>query len=197
MSAIAGQWVARSSGACRQVLGLRRGLLAGRSGQVVLQRGGAERPAAPSSTLHAFRPAIGVRVMATAGSAPAAVEDPLVQYILIRADLWTGLGWNLGSVMAQGCHAAVAAVWESRHSPHTQQYCAPEALDGMRKASRWPSRFLRPHAAGRLTGGKGLGPWPAKPLAAGNRRRRPAPAVAGRGDPAERSQPPPQNPAAL
>ena len=60
-------------------------------------------------------------------------EDTLLQYIVLRRDLWTELDWPLGSVVAQGCHAATAALWLSRAEAATQQYCAPENLDHMHK----------------------------------------------------------------
>jgi len=60
-------------------------------------------------------------------------EDPLVQYIVIRKDLWTELSWPLGSIVAQGCHASTAALWLSRDQPQTQQYCGTDNLDHMRK----------------------------------------------------------------
>ncbi|PNT61799.1 hypothetical protein BRADI_5g20876v3 [Brachypodium distachyon] len=40
-----------------------------------------------------------------------------------------------GSVVAQGCHAAVAALWVHRDHPDTAAYCAPENLDRMHKVT--------------------------------------------------------------
>lgn len=68
-----------------------------------------------------------------ASSAAAAGASPVVQFVVLRRDLWRSLGWPLGAVVAQGCHAAVAAVWEGREDPGTLQYCAPEALPHMTK----------------------------------------------------------------
>lgn len=65
------------------------------------------------------------------GSTPA---DPLLQYVVLRRDLWAELGWPLGSVIAQGCHAATAALWQSREAEATLEYCAPHNLDHMHKA---------------------------------------------------------------
>ena len=72
---------------------------------------------------------------AAAADAPAASgsSDPLLQYVILRRDLWGELEWPLGSVVAQGCHAATAALWESRDLAATQEYCAPENLDHMHK----------------------------------------------------------------
>ncbi|GJN26525.1 hypothetical protein PR202_gb14462 [Eleusine coracana subsp. coracana] len=77
-----------------------------------------------------------------AASAPAAATavseggkepgDVLVQYVVLRRDLADA--WPLGSVVAQGCHAAVAAVWAHRDHPDTTAYCGPDNLDGMHKA---------------------------------------------------------------
>ncbi|GAB4817114.1 hypothetical protein N2152v2_004160 [Parachlorella kessleri] len=60
-------------------------------------------------------------------------EDVVLQYVVLRRDLWGELGWPLGSVVAQGCHASTAALWLSRESPATQQYCSPGNLDHMHK----------------------------------------------------------------
>ena len=53
----------------------------------------------------------------------------LVQYICVRKDLPASFG--AGALLAQGCHAATAAVWLSRESAATQAYCG--ALDAMHK----------------------------------------------------------------
>ncbi|KAF8651554.1 hypothetical protein HU200_063375 [Digitaria exilis] len=58
--------------------------------------------------------------------------DVLVQYVVLRRDLADT--WPLGSVVAQGCHAAVAAVWAHRDHPDTAAYCGPDNLDRMHKA---------------------------------------------------------------
>ena len=39
-------------------------------------------------------------------------------------------------MVAQACHASVAAVWLNRDDPHTAAYCHPNALDSMHKARR-------------------------------------------------------------
>ncbi|KAL6783863.1 hypothetical protein ACKKBG_A40325 [Auxenochlorella protothecoides x Auxenochlorella symbiontica] len=77
----------------------------------------------------------GARTGAVAGTSAsmAGSEDPLIQYIIIREDLWKEQGWSLGSVMAQGCHAAVAAVWESKGAKSTEEYCSSANIDSMRK----------------------------------------------------------------
>ena len=43
------------------------------------------------------------------------------------------MGWPLGSVVAQGCHAATAALWESKDTANTQQYCSAENIGQMHK----------------------------------------------------------------
>ena len=68
--------------------------------------------------------------MSTDTKAPS---DPLLQYVILRKDLWTDMKWPLGSVVAQGCHAATAALWMSRDLPTTLEYCAPENIDHMHK----------------------------------------------------------------
>lgn len=71
---------------------------------------------------------------ATAAGEEAGKEpgDVLVQYVVLRRDLADE--WPLGSVVAQGCHAAVAAVWAHRDHPDTAAYCGPDNLDRMHKA---------------------------------------------------------------
>ncbi|KAI0563792.1 Peptidyl-tRNA hydrolase PTH2 [Gracilaria domingensis] len=50
-------------------------------------------------------------------------SDPLVQYVVVRRDLLEQ--WPVGSVIAQGVHASVAAIWQSRLTSPTTQYCSP------------------------------------------------------------------------
>ena len=63
-----------------------------------------------------------------AADASAAQDDTLVQYVLLRKDL---KGYGTGALVAQGAHAATAAVWASRDAPHTRAYCG--ALEDMHK----------------------------------------------------------------
>ena len=57
----------------------------------------------------------------------------LLQYVVLRKDLWDELEWPLGSIVAQGCHAATAALWLTKDEAATQQYCNGSALDSMHK----------------------------------------------------------------
>ncbi|CAN6240798.1 unnamed protein product [Urochloa humidicola] len=59
--------------------------------------------------------------------------DVLVQYVVLRRDLVDA--WPMGSVVTQGCHAAVAAVWEHRDHPDTAAYCGPDNLNRMHKVT--------------------------------------------------------------
>ena len=59
--------------------------------------------------------------------------DPIVQYIVLRKDLVETMKWPLGSVISQGCHAAVAAIWLFKDDPVTAEYCSSENLDHMHK----------------------------------------------------------------
>lgn len=67
-------------------------------------------------------------------------SDVLLQYIVLRKDLWKvssdsgGVSWPLGAVVAQGCHAATAALWMSREEEYTRAYCSEDNLDHMHKA---------------------------------------------------------------
>lgn len=73
--------------------------------------------------------------------------EDLVQYVVLRKDLWTDKQWPLGSVVAQGCHASTAALWLSRDSQATKAYCAPDKLDSMHKVCSRTSCFLGKHAS--------------------------------------------------
>lgn len=79
--------------------------------------------------------AVSPRAVAAAAAAGggAAPPPPVVQYVVLRRDLWRGLGWPLGAVAAQACHAATAALWLSREDEVTRRYCEGPALDAMHK----------------------------------------------------------------
>lgn len=64
---------------------------------------------------------------------PEAKADVVVQYVVLRRDLWAELGWPLGSVVAQACHASTAAIWISRDDGVVNRYCATDSLDSMHK----------------------------------------------------------------
>ncbi|XP_024994903.1 putative peptidyl-tRNA hydrolase PTRHD1 [Cynara cardunculus var. scolymus] len=70
-------------------------------------------------------------VPATGNSETA--SDVLVQYVVLRRDLIDT--WPLGSVVTQGCHASVAAIWSHKDDPHTIDYCSPTNLDSMHKVT--------------------------------------------------------------
>ncbi|WVZ87014.1 hypothetical protein U9M48_033716 [Paspalum notatum var. saurae] len=105
-------------------------------------------PSLPKVSLRRIPPRANMSASSTAASTPdaAAASNPaaageeggreaadvLVQYVVLRRDLADA--WPLGSVVAQGCHAAVAAVWAHRDHPDTAAYCAPDNLDRMHKA---------------------------------------------------------------
>ncbi|THU63002.1 hypothetical protein C4D60_Mb01t11120 [Musa balbisiana] len=59
--------------------------------------------------------------------------DVVVQYVVLRRDLIDS--WPLGSVVTQGCHASVAAVWNYRHHPDVLAYCSDHNLDSMHKVT--------------------------------------------------------------
>ncbi|KAM0874902.1 hypothetical protein ACQ4PT_037136 [Festuca glaucescens] len=82
--------------------------------------------AAASTPEAATSPAVGEEARKEA-------EDVVVQYVVLRRDLADA--WPMGSVVAQGCHAAVAAVWAHRDHPDTAAYCAPDNLDRMHKVT--------------------------------------------------------------
>lgn len=85
---------------------------------------------------------------------PTAEEDPLVMYVVLRRDLWQEQQWPLGSIVSQGCHAATAALWDTRDAPSTQAYCAADNIDNMRKVCRaadnrdWTKQPITGHFGG-------------------------------------------------
>lgn len=64
---------------------------------------------------------------------PSQENDPIVQWVVLRRDLWTDIGWPLGPVIAQACHASSAAMFLHIDDPLTQQYIAAENIDHMHK----------------------------------------------------------------
>uniref|UniRef100_UPI0035900C08 putative peptidyl-tRNA hydrolase PTRHD1 n=1 Tax=Myxine glutinosa TaxID=7769 RepID=UPI0035900C08 len=52
------------------------------------------------------------------------MANHLVQYVVLRSDLQKVMGWPLGAVVAQGCHACSAALHMFRADAHTQRYLA-------------------------------------------------------------------------
>ncbi|XP_028802347.1 putative peptidyl-tRNA hydrolase PTRHD1 [Neltuma alba] len=63
----------------------------------------------------------------------AEIADVIVQYVVLRRDLIDT--WPLGSVVTQGCHASVSAIWSNKDDPHTVDYCSPEKIDSMHKVT--------------------------------------------------------------
>ncbi|KAG7972984.1 hypothetical protein I3843_07G207700 [Carya illinoinensis] len=60
-------------------------------------------------------------------------SDVLVQYVVLRRDLIDT--WPLGSVVTQGCHASVCAIWSHKDDPHTVDYCSAQNIDSMHKVT--------------------------------------------------------------
>ncbi|GJN01833.1 hypothetical protein PR202_ga19134 [Eleusine coracana subsp. coracana] len=95
-------------------------------------------PPHPAASGPGRRPRAQTRLPAAAAATGIGEEggkepgDVLVQYVVLRRDLADA--WPLGSVVAQGCHAAIAAVWAHRDHPDTAAYCGPDNLDRMHKA---------------------------------------------------------------
>ena len=58
-------------------------------------------------------------------------SNVLIQYVVLRRDLIDT--WPLGSVVTQGCHASVCAVWSHKVDPHTLEYCSRLNIDSMHK----------------------------------------------------------------
>ncbi|XP_068928089.1 putative peptidyl-tRNA hydrolase PTRHD1 [Petaurus breviceps papuanus] len=65
-------------------------------------------------------------------AAPVGAVQPLVQYLVLRGDLARApFSWPLGALVAQGCHAAIAALHVHRDHPNTEAYL--QDLGSMRK----------------------------------------------------------------
>ena len=58
----------------------------------------------------------------TADAASPAHEQTLVQYIIMRSDLVKQHKWNVGGLIANGSHAAVAVIAEQWQDKDVQQY---------------------------------------------------------------------------
>ena len=71
----------------------------------------------------------------------------IVQYILVRSDLCKTLGWPVGALVAQACHASTAAIHMFYDHEDTKKYLSD--LDNMHKIILSVSIIL--HLSTRLT----------------------------------------------
>ncbi|KAK6927724.1 Peptidyl-tRNA hydrolase, PTH2 [Dillenia turbinata] len=94
----------------------------------VLSRFNSIRPMSSSATESA-----GDTAPQNSSAGESANSDVLVQYVVMRRDLVDT--WPVGSIVSQGCHAAVSAIWAHRADPHTIDYCSPDNLDSMHKVT--------------------------------------------------------------
>ncbi|KAL5709633.1 hypothetical protein ACHQM5_020298 [Ranunculus cassubicifolius] len=62
-----------------------------------------------------------------------ALVDLARRYVVLRRDLIDT--WPLGSVVTQGCHASVSAIWANKDDVHTVSYCSPNKIDSMHKVT--------------------------------------------------------------
>lgn len=69
-----------------------------------------------------------------------------MQWVVLRRDLWTELGWPLGPVIAQACHASSAAMLLHLDDPLTREYADAANIDHMHKVCA-DSAALREHRA--------------------------------------------------
>ncbi|XP_073051869.1 uncharacterized protein [Primulina eburnea] len=63
----------------------------------------------------------------------SSAAEMVVQYVVLRRDLIDS--WPLGSIVTQGCHASVAAIWAHKDDPDTLLYCSPPNIDSMHKVT--------------------------------------------------------------
>ncbi|CAK1579498.1 unnamed protein product [Parnassius mnemosyne] len=59
------------------------------------------------------------------------MTSTVVQYILLRSDLLKDLGWSIGALVAQACHASSAVLHIFKDDEYTVQYM--NDLDNMHK----------------------------------------------------------------
>ncbi|XP_012136190.2 putative peptidyl-tRNA hydrolase PTRHD1 [Megachile rotundata] len=57
--------------------------------------------------------------------------DDIIQYVVLRGDLLKTMGWPIGAVIAQACHACTAVIHLFYNDSYTQAYLAD--LDHMHK----------------------------------------------------------------
>lgn len=96
-------------------------------------------------------------------------ELQLVQYVVLRRDLWRVAGastttqspWPLGPVVAQGAHAATAALSQALRSgsAHAERYCSPQNVGSMRKVVLEVEDERRLRAMAERLSGAGVGHW--------------------------------------
>ena len=67
----------------------------------------------------------------------------IVQYILVRSDLCKTLGWPVGALVAQACHASTAAIHMFYDHEDTKKYLSD--LDNMHKIILSVSIILNPN----------------------------------------------------
>ncbi|KAH0708342.1 hypothetical protein KY284_009769 [Solanum tuberosum] len=92
-------------------------------------------PSGDSSTTAVSATAAGGDTTTTGNNSTeeSSITDTVVQYVVLRRDLIDT--WPLGSVVTQGCHAAVAAIWSHKDDAVTLQYCSPSNIDSMHKVT--------------------------------------------------------------
>lgn len=59
------------------------------------------------------------------------MASDIVMYLILRRDLISTLNWPIGALVAQGCHAATAVLWQHKDDEHVKVYMT--AMDSMRK----------------------------------------------------------------
>lgn len=68
------------------------------------------------------------------------MSNTIVQYVLLRSDLLKELGWSVGALVAQACHASTAVLHLYKDDEQTMQYLSD--LDNMHKVVLEVSKFL-------------------------------------------------------
>lgn len=59
------------------------------------------------------------------------MSNTIVQYILLRSDLFKELGWSIGALVAQACHASTAVLHLYKDEEFTVKYLSD--MDNMHK----------------------------------------------------------------
>lgn len=50
------------------------------------------------------------------------MQSNLIQYLIVRRDLIEKFKWNIGSIIAQACHASLAVIYEHINEKNTNDY---------------------------------------------------------------------------
>lgn len=76
------------------------------------------------------------------------MSNSIVQYVLLRSDLLKEMGWSIGALVAQACHASTAVLHLYKDDAHTIEYL--NDLDNMHKVILEVSPYTKMDRTGPL-----------------------------------------------